>query len=170
MECFIGQLLLVPYNFAPVGWLPCEGQLLPISQYDVLFSLLGTTYGGDGQTNFALPDLRGRTPIGTGASPQFGTSYSIGQSGGCETVALNLNSMPAHSHGFRTAAVTGSQKSPANAALADGPTIYSAGTSAPVALAPSCTSTGQNQPHENVGPYLSLRWIIAVEGIYPTPE
>jgi microcystin-dependent protein len=169
MDCFIGQLLLVPYTFEPVGWLPCDGRLLPIQQYDALYSLVGATYGGDGMTNFALPDLRGRVPICIGTNPATGTTYSMGQKGGCETVALSYNAMPVHTHAMQAAA-SATATSPANAALAGGPAIYAAGTSTPVAMAAASTSAGQNQAHENVGPYLPLRWIIAVEGMYPTQE
>src|ERR1700738_1866192 len=94
---FIGQLMLVPYNFAPRGWAFCQGQLMAISQNTALFALLGTTYGGDGQNTFALPDLRGRVPIGTGTD-SFGNTYAIGQTGGLEQVTLSTNQIPAHNH------------------------------------------------------------------------
>lgn len=170
MECYIGQVMLVPYIFAPEGWLDCDGRMLNISQYDALFSLIGTIYGGDGTTTFALPDLRGRTPIGTGASSPFGTAYRIGDRGGCETVALDAAALPAHSHELHAATAPGTQKSPANAALAGGKMIYADGGSPPVAMAPACTPAGMNQPHDNMGPYLPLKWIIAVDGIYPVQD
>jgi len=167
MECYIGQVMLVPYTFAPEGWLECDGRLLNMVQYNALFSLIGNTYGGDRVTTFALPDLRGRTPIGTGMSPQFGTAYQTGEPGGCERVALNAANLPAHTHGLKAATAAGTQKSPAGAALAAGKLIYADGGWPPVAMAPACTPAGMNQVHDNMGPYLPMKWIIAVDGTYP---
>ncbi len=166
MEAYIGQLLLVPYNFAPVGWMSCEGQLLPIATFDALFALIGTKYGGDGVNNFKLPDLRGRTPVGAGRAAT-GTPYPIGQSGGCETVAIGAQGLPAHTHPVRVAGAPASSHSPAGLLPGDGPAIYSS-VAPGAAMAPAaCSTSGGGAAHENVGPYLPLRWMIAVEGIFP---
>lgn len=165
---YIGEILLVPYNFQPHGWLFCQGQLLAINQNQALFSLLGTTYGGDGQVNFALPDLRGRSPIGFGQGPGL-QNYTQGQSGGEETVTLTLNQVPSHSHTAYGSANTATTASPGNAVWATETrlNIYSSGGG--TAMAPSGVSGG-NQPHDNMSPYLTLNYIIAVQGIFPTRQ
>ncbi len=170
MECYIGQVLLVPYTFAPVGWLSCEGQILPIQGYETLFSLIGAMYGGDGQTNFALPDLRGRTPIGWGTSAE-GTQYQTGWKGGCEKVALDVTTMPAHSHAVRSSGAAADSSSPAGRALAENVRIYDKAATSLAAMSPAaCGAAGGGQQHNNMQPYLPLKWIIATEGIYPQPE
>lgn len=170
MECYIGQVLLVPYTFAPIGWLSCEGQMLPIQGNETLFSLIGTTYGGDGQTNFALPDLRGRTPIGWGTSAE-GTQYQMGSKGGCERVALDVSAMPPHSHAVRSAGAAPNSNSPAGHALAENVRIYDkAATSLAAMSAAACGASGGGQQHNNMQPYLPLKWIIATEGLYPQPS
>jgi len=167
-EPFIGELRLVPYNFAPRGWAACNGQILSIAQNTALYSLLGTTYGGNGQTTFALPDLRGRVPLHTGQGPGL-SNYDLGQLGGVESITLTTNEMPAHSHTVE-AAVTGNSNTPNDsvpaavrknkyASAPDGVTPMDAGMIAP---------SGGSQPHSNVQPYLTLQWIIALEGIYPS--
>jgi len=164
-EPFIGQLMLVPYNFAPRGWAFCQGQLLPIAQNTALFSLLGTTYGGNGQTNFALPDLRGRVPISSGQGPGL-SNYDLGQMGGNETVTLTTGQIPAHNHAINANSGDANDGSPANSFPAGGGAYNSA---ANAAMNQAMASTvGGNQPHENRPPYLTLNWIIALEGIYPS--
>jgi len=168
---FVGEIRLFAGNFAPQGWLFCDGSLQSISQYSVVYALLGTTYGGDGQTTFALPDLRGRAVIhqgsGGGLSP-----YVMGQQAGTETVTLTTGQMPGHSHSF--AGTTGAGNTPT-----PGPTVLLASTPAgfpiydgvasPVSLSPQAVSSaGESLPHNNRQPYLAISYIIAMEGIYPS--
>ena len=154
-------------NFAPNGWSFCEGQLLPISEYTALFELLGTTYGGDGQSNFALPDLRGRIPLhqGTGLSP-----YTIGQAGGVEQVTVTTNQMASHTHPVTASTASGSQQSPAGGILASSPSVALYNVNPPNdALASSTVgSIGGSQPHTNFQPYLCVSFIIALFGIFPS--
>jgi microcystin-dependent protein len=162
---FIGALMLVPYNFAPRGFMDCDGRSLPISQNDALFTLLGTTFGGDGQTTFNLPDLRSRLPIGAGQGPNL-SSYVLGQPGGTETVTLTTATMGTHSHPFFGDAEAGDSSKLNGNMLAQGQTIYK--TIAPnVALASGTNIAGGNQPHDNIQPFTTLRWVIAVEGLFP---
>lgn len=164
---FIGEIQLVAFNFAPIGWALCDGQLLSISQNTALFSLLGTTYGGDGITNFALPDLRGRVPIHSGQGNGL-SGYVIGQSGGEENHTLITGEIPAHSHNLQINTGVGSTDSPNGTYLAqnsEGVKQFSSsqnGTAAPVA------SAGGNLPHNNVQPYLAINYIIALSGIFPS--
>jgi microcystin-dependent protein len=137
-EPFIGQIMLVPYNFAPRGWAFCNGQLLSIAQNTALFSLLGTTYGGNGQTTFALPDLRGRVPISSGQGPGLG-SYDLGQIGGAESVTLTTNQMPAHTHQLPSHTHQAPAHTHAVTALTD-----SASTGAPTSNLPASAARGTN--------------------------
>lgn len=169
-EVFLGSLLLVPYNFAPNGWALCNGQLLPIAQYSALFSLLGTTFGGDGTRTFALPDLRGRVPIssgqGSGLSP-----YVLGQAGGTENTTLLTANMPAHSHLMNTVSSPGSSSHPPAQLLATctGGSVYAAAGTADSTLAPGAISiVGNSAPVNNLSPYLTLNWVIALVGIFPS--
>ncbi|SIO05922.1 Microcystin-dependent protein [Singulisphaera sp. GP187] len=167
---FLGQILAVPYNFAPRGWALCNGQILPISQNTALFSLLGTTYGGNGQSTFALPDLRGRVPINAGQGPGL-SDYSMGEADGSEAVTLPLAGLPSHSHGAVGFARRGRASSPAGAAWAAssaGDTTYTGGAGANAPMSPVSTSVaGSDQGHENRQPYLALNFIIALQGIFP---
>jgi microcystin-dependent protein len=167
-EPFIGQIILVPYNFAPRGYAFCQGQILSIAQNTALFSLLGTTYGGNGQTTFALPDLRGRVPLSQGQGPGL-SNYSLGEQGGVESVTLISQQMPQHNHLL----------SVNNQGAATGrPSGQFPGVTAANAYAPSgdgstfspqaISLTGGNQPHENRQPYLALNYCIALEGIFPS--
>jgi len=173
MDPFIGQIILFAGNYAPQGWAFCNGQLLPIASYTALFSILGTTYGGNGVNNFALPDLRGRAPIhfgqGLGLSP-----YALGETGGVETVTLNAIQMPAHTHSVAPAA--SSQKGNQGNPVGNVPAVLSAqgrneemyanapnGSMAPV----NTSSAGNGQPHENRQPYLAMNYIIALNGVFP---
>ena len=170
-EPFIGQLMLVPYNFAPRGWALCNGQLLQISQNTALFSLLGTTYGGDGVKTFALPDLRGRVPVSSGQGPGL-SNYDLGAQLGYESVTLTSQQIAQHSHPVNVVgASAGTSGRPVNNFLAQsqGGAIYSAGPSDGATMNSATIGLGGgNQPHENRQPTLVLNWIIALEGIYPS--
>ena len=170
METYVGQLLCVGFNFAPVGWALCDGSLLSISQNEVLFNLIGTTYGGDGQSTFGLPDLRGRTPVGTGPLAG-GSTYVIGQKGGAENVTLSLQQYPSHIHPLAATSNNGNSNNPGGNLLAAGQAIYSSNTPEPVfALnkAAVTLSPGSGQPHSNLQPFLTCNWIISLYGIYPS--
>lgn len=168
MDPFLGQIIFFAGNYAPRNWALCYGQLLPISQYSALFSILGTTYGGDGRTTFALPDLRGRTAMGNGSNPT-GSSYPLGFMGGQETVLLNGSQMPVHSHNIR-AKEEGDTDDP-NGVYIAGNGQLSFGTYSDVTLNQSTVdSAGGNQPHNNMQPYTALSCIICIEGIYPSRD
>ena len=169
---YLGEIRAVGYNFAPLGWAMCNGQILAISQNTALFSLLGTTYGGDGKSAFALPNLPGMCPLQSGQGP--GLSYiELGESGGDPQVTLLTQQMAAHPHGIGVVDATGTQNTPANAALAESRTgrvadlQYGPGTTQvpmnPNMLAPA----GASGPHNNMPPYLVVNFIIALQGIYP---
>ena len=168
---FLGQIIAVGFNFAPVGWQLCQGQLLPIADNTSLFNLIGTTYGGDGASTFALPNLCGRVAIDQGQAPTL-SNYVLGQLGGSETVTLSVNEIGGHSHPLMASAKVGTTDTPDGAmALAQNAQIlvnmYASATPS-VSLAPaSVTSVGSGQPHENRQPYLTINYIIAVNGIYP---
>jgi microcystin-dependent protein len=168
MEVYVGQVLLVGFNFVPVGWARCDGSLLPISQYDVLFNLIGTTYGGDGVQTFALPDLRGRAPISSGQGPGL-SPYTMGQPGGTEQVSLNVQNYPAHNHLLIGASVDGGSQTPVQAFLASGKNIYNAESPVEGMNAAMCgPSPGSSLPHDNLQPYLVCNWIISLFGIFPS--
>jgi microcystin-dependent protein len=143
----------------------CAGQTLPISQYDALYTLLGTTYGGDGQTTFNLPDLRSRVPIGSGQGPGL-NNYVLGQVSGTESVSLNSINVPPHTHTFIGDAEDGNTGKVSGNMLAQGQTIYKVAN--PVVPFGGTTFVGGSQPHDNLQPYTTLRWVIAVEGIFPS--
>ena len=157
---------MVGFNFAPRGWATCDGQTMPINQNQALFSLLGTTYGGDGQTTFNLPDLRGRTTLGVGT--QGGNSISWGQSGGEELHTLTIPEMPSHTHTATATAATASAPGPAGNFWANGVSQYAA-SPLDTAMAPNAiANAGSGQAHENRSPYLVISFIIALQGIFPT--
>ena len=169
-EPFLGEIKMVGFNFAPVGWALCNGQLLLISQNDALFNLIGTYYGGDGLNNFALPDLRSRVPIhagqGNGLSP-----YTLAQQAGAETVALSVTQMPAHNHLVACNTGGGNQASPAN----NYPAVESTGTSLDYSNASNNTmnaamisNAGSGAAHANIQPVLCVNFIIALTGIFPS--
>lgn len=168
-EPYIGQIMAFGGNFAPQGWALCDGSLLPISQYDALFSLIGTTYGGDGQTTFAVPDLRSRAALHQGQGPGL-SSYSLGQSGGAEAVTLTENQLSPHSHPAMGHSGAGDNVHPAGAVWATSSTnLYTAGAAANAAMdATSIAPSGGSQPHDNMLPFLTLNFCIALEGIYPS--
>jgi len=168
MDPFLGQIIFFAGNFAPRNWALCYGQLLPISEYQALFSILGFTYGGDGRTTFALPDLRGRTAMGNGSNPT-GSSYPLGFMGGQETVLLNGSQMPEHSHNIR-AKEEGDTDDP-NGVYIAGNGQLSFGTTSDVTLNQSTVdSAGGNQPHNNMQPYTALSCIICINGIFPSRD
>jgi microcystin-dependent protein len=171
MDPFIGQLMLVCFNYAPQGWMFCDGSLLPISQYQVLFSLLGTTFGGNGTTTFALPDLRGRVPVGAALSGggQSLTPYQMGEVGGSETVTLNITQMPTHSHSVVTNDSSQTQNTSSNHYLGGGgrTPVYAAQAGTTTLARDAVSAIGGNLPHENRQPFLAMNWIIAVNGIWP---
>ena len=185
---FLGMIILVPYNFAPRGWAFCQGQLLPISQNTALFALLGTQYGGNGQTTFALPNLQGRVPIGQGQGAGL-SNYSLGQVGGVETVTLTVNQMPAHTHVItpgglaatsRVKNAAGNRQTP----VGNVPAIEAAGVTATysdqvpdtsmgagaIAISgnPTAATAGGSQPFDNLQPYLTMSYCIALQGIFPS--
>jgi microcystin-dependent protein len=176
-EPFLGQIIIFGGNFAPQGWAFCDGTLLSISQNTALFSLLGTTYGGNGTTTFALPDLRGRAAVGFGQGPGL-TNYDLGQSIGTETVTLTVGQIAAHNHMVAANAATANVPSPSGADLAQSfnPTTRQAVTTystppmtAPVTLDPATVRpSGGSGPHANIQPVLALNYIIALEGIFPS--
>lgn len=165
-EPFLAEVRIFSFNFPPKGWAMCNGQLLPINQNQALFSLLGTTYGGDGRVNFALPDLRGRTPL------HFGSGHTQGERSGAENHTLNINEIPPHLHDISIANTAGTvdyQGVSSVLATSDLETRFSTG-SAPGAMNPvSITNTGGSQPHTNMQPYLVLNFCIALQGIFPSP-
>ena len=167
---FVAEIRIFPFNFAPKGWAFCNGQLLPISQNTALFSLLGTTYGGDGKSNFALPNLQGQAPMHPGQGPGL-SLYVLGQTGGSATVTLLQTNLPSHSHAMSAVNQPGEDASPANEALARsvGASLYQTTTDANVVqYAPSAVSpTGGGQPHNNLMPYLTLNFNIALQGVFP---
>jgi microcystin-dependent protein len=163
-EPFLGQLLIFAGNFAPQGWAMCNGQLLSIQQNSALFSLLGTTYGGDGVTTFALPDLRGRVPLHFGGGPGL-SNYVLGERAGNESVQLLTAQMPAHTHSQPATGAGETTNRPNNAVPAEGG-IY--GTTSDSSALAATTSAGGNQSHENRQPYLVLNYIIALQGIFPS--
>jgi microcystin-dependent protein len=169
---FVGEIRMFGGNFAPAGWLFCDGQLLPISENETLFNLIGTTFGGDGQSTFGVPDLRGRVPIHQGTASS-GSTYTLGQPGGVESVTLTTNQMPTHNHSA-LAASTGQVASPAGAVLAvatstqTGMKIYSTVVTPNTALnANSISPMGGSQPHDNIQETLAISFIISLFGIFP---
>lgn len=175
-EPFLGQITMFPYSFPPRDWADCQGQLVPISQYSALFSLLGTRFGGDGKVTFALPDLQGRVAVGQGAPPGR-ANYDMGETGGAETVAITTESMPSHGHSLNATQTPGTVNTPAGNLLS---TVFvgdfgvgsegdvynpSAPTTTlmPKAIAPA----GGQMPHDNLQPFLTLRYCISMAGIYP---
>jgi len=153
-------------NFAPAGWMFCEGQLLPISEYETLFNLIGTTYGGDGESTFGLPDLRGRVPI------HFGNGFILAETGGVETVTLTVPQIPNHTHALLASSSLASASAPAGnvPATTQSATVTPYGTDGPLTTlnALSVNPTGGSQPHDNFQPYLCVDFIISLFGIFPS--
>jgi microcystin-dependent protein len=164
---YVGEIRMFAGNFAPAGWMFCEGQLLPISEFETLFNLIGTTYGGDGQSTFALPDLRGRLPM------HQGNGFTLAETGGVETVTITTSTMPAHSHPYLASTSVAGSNAPQNNLVGQTPLSFKylkalAGTSAMAANA--IGSTGGSQPHDNFQPYLCVDFIISLFGVFPSPS
>ncbi|PRA97207.1 phage tail protein [Chryseobacterium sp. MYb7] len=170
-EPFLGQIAFVPYNFVPKNWASCDGQLLSIAQNTALFSLLGTTYGGNGTTTFALPDMRGRVLVHNGQAPGGPTTYTMGQTGGTESVTLLVTQMPAHSHTVNAVTTEGNQNSPTNSLPADTKVLdkeYSDAAANTTMKSTMINNTGGSQPHENRPPFITLKCIISLVGVFPS--
>lgn len=165
---YVGEIRMFAGTFAPAGWEFCEGQLLPIAENEPLFMLIGTTYGGDGDSTFALPDLRGRVPLHQGFFRE--TRRELAETGGVETVTLTVSQIPAHGHTLIGSTDNGSQPGPGNNILASSTVIQPYAAATPnAAMAPNAISpAGANQPHENLQPYLCVHFIISLYGILPS--
>ena len=162
---FIGEIRMFGGNFAPVGWAFCDGSLIPISENDALFNLIGTTYGGDGQNTFALPDLRSRIPV------HVGPGFALGQSGGVESVTLTTSQIPAHGHVPQSFSTGGNQNTPAVGvwALSSAGSAYASNTAPTLAMDPGAIgTTGGSQPHDNMVPFLAVNFILSLFGIFPS--
>lgn len=169
-EPFLGEVRMVSFNFAPRGWALCDGQILPINQNQSLYSLLGTMYGGDGRTNFALPDLRGRAPIHFGEA-EGGARHEIGQKGGEEVHTLSVDEMPQHGHAFNAAPAQGTTDIPqAGQALArSARDVYRDQATSLASLDPEAiANAGGGQAHENMQPFLVINFCIALQGLFPS--
>jgi microcystin-dependent protein len=162
---FLGEIRLVGFNFAPAGWAMCDGQLLSIAQNDALFALVGTTYGGDAVTTFALPDLRGRVPIHMGQGPGL-SAHVLGEMGGRETVTLTSNQLPLHTHAVASAAGGNDSTASSDTPASGGPDLYarSAGGAPSMTVMP----VGGNQPHDNMAPFVAMNFVIALIGLFPS--
>jgi microcystin-dependent protein len=160
----VGEIRMFGGNFAPLGWMLCEGQLLPIAENETLFQLIGTTYGGDGESTFALPDLRGRIPIHAGAG------HLLAEAGGMEAVFLAPSQLPAHAHGLQGSSGMADASSPAGRALArsSGGPVYATGS--PTLMSTSIQPAGGGAAHENMQPFLCVSFIISLFGIFPSPS
>ena len=161
-EPFLAEIRMVGFNFAPRGWAFCDGQILPINQNQSLYSLLGTTYGGDGRTSFALPDLRGRVPI------HIGNGHQQGQKSGAETVTLAAAEMPAHTHTIQASNDQSNTQSPADAVLAKSAQVYREAGTLVNMKSGTMLNNGGGQAHNNMQPYLAVNFCIALQGLFPT--
>jgi len=161
---YVGEIRMFGGNFAPAGWMFCEGQLLPISENEVLFNLIGTTYGGDGQSTFALPDLRGRLPV------HQGNGIVQAETGGAETVTLTVNQIPAHTHPFMASTNVSQDTSPAGKTVGQSGSalLYIQDTTDTNMSPQAITTVGGSQPHDNFQPYLCISFIISLFGIFPS--
>jgi microcystin-dependent protein len=162
---YVGEIRMFAGNFAPAGWMFCDGQLLPISENETLFQLIGTTYGGDGQTTFALPDLQSRVPLHMGNGP------ILAETGGVETVTLTTQQIPIHNHALLGSTGNGDQANPSGNVLASSTLLklYAVETANATMAASAISPVGGSQPHENLQPYLALNFIISLFGIFPSP-
>ena len=171
MDPFVAEIRIFPFNFAPKGWAFCDGQLLPLSQNTALFSLLGTTYGGDGKSNFALPNMQGNAPMHPGQGPGL-SLHDLGETGGSETVSLLESEIPSHSHSLNASTQDGGDSHPQDNLLAQGvgigQYIPTASQGTTTFLNPnSMPPAGGDQPHNNMQPYLTLNFCLALQGVYP---
>ena len=168
MDPFLGEIRMFVGDFAPKNWAFCHGQLLPIAANNALYSLLGTTYGGDGRSTFALPDLRGRTPLHQGNNPNTGVNYSLGQTGGAETVKLRVSEIPQHTHTPQMNANPGTASAPTNNVWAATAVARYTDQAPSTALDYNAIGgAGGNQPHDNMPPFQTINYIIAIYGVYP---
>jgi microcystin-dependent protein len=165
---FVAEIRIFPFNFAPKGWAWCDGQLLPLSQNTALFSLLGTTYGGNGKSNFALPDLQGRAPMQPGQGPGL-SLHDLGETGGSETVTLLESEIPSHSHALRVFNDVGEDRTPAGEALArsTGGLLYASAGNLTAMSDQTLPPAGGDQPHNNLMPFLTFYFCIALQGVFP---
>lgn len=162
-EPFLSEIKIVSFNFPPAGWALCNGQYLPINQNQALFSLLGTTFGGDGRVNFALPDLRNRVPL------HMGGGFTLGQAGGATSHTINIQQMPTHNHLVIGTSANGSTPLPTNSVPARSiNNLYGPPVNLTTLLPTSISNVGGSQPHNNMQPYLVLNFIIALQGIFPS--
>ena len=159
---FLSEIRIVSFSFAPKGWAECNGQFLPINQNQALFSLLGTTYGGNGQTTFALPDLRDRVPL------HVGSGFNLGQRGGAQSHTLSVSELPTHTHVLNATTAVPTGANPSNAVLATANNLYRAPSNLVAMHASSVTNAGGSQAHPNMQPFLTLLFIIALQGIFPS--
>jgi microcystin-dependent protein len=171
---FIGEIRMFPFNFAPYGWAQCDGQILPISQYAALFSLLGTNFGGNGQSNFGLPNLQGQAAMDAGNGPGL-TPRDVGESGGTTNVTVLYNEMPLHMHLLNGDTTVGTSKSPSGNLIGvaainprDPHEVYVPGAATTQMLANNAGPSGGNLPHNNMQPYLAINFCIALSGVFPT--
>jgi microcystin-dependent protein len=164
---FVAEIRIFPFNFAPSGWAWCDGQLMPLSQNTALFSLLGTTYGGNGKSNFALPDLQGRAPMHPGQGPGL-SLHDLGETGGSETVSLLESEIPAHSHTLRASLEDGTRPDPgATRAMGRGTALYGAASNLAGMAWEALPPAGGDAPHNNLQPYLTFYFCIALQGVFP---
>lgn len=166
-EPFTGEIRMFGGNYAPRGWALCDGQLLAVSSNDALFSLLGTTYGGDGRSTFGLPDLRGRVPIHQGTGPNL-TNRKLGAQGGSERVALTATELPAHTHAMQASTSASNSADPTGSVLAEASADIYVAEAPDQVMASSISDNGSSQPHDNVMPFGTANYIIALDGVYPS--
>jgi len=171
MDPFVAEIRIFPFNFAPKGWAFCDGQILPLSQNTALFSLLGTTYGGDGKSNFALPNMQGNVPMHPGQGPGL-SLHDLGETGGSETVSLLESEIPSHSHTMMSLPAPGNRTAPGGNSIArvsgtTGPFLPPAGAALVSMSDNAVAPAGGDQPHNNLQPYLTLNFCIALQGVYP---
>src|SRR2546430_6544479 len=169
---FVGEIRMFGGSFAPAGWAMCDGQLMPISENDTLFNLIGTTYGGDGQETFGLPDLMGRIPIHAGQGPGITQNYQLGEKAGTEAITLTTNQLPSHTHPLVGATANATDPNPANDVLASSTILKLYAAEIPDAnmAAAAIGNDGGSQPHENMMPYLVITFIISLFGVFPTQQ
>jgi len=169
MDPFVAEIRIFGFNFAPKGWAFCDGQLLPLSQNTALFSLLGTTYGGDGKSTFALPDMQGNAPMHPGQGPGL-SLHDLGETGGSETVSLLESEIPAHAHSTNISGTQAIQNTPLNQlpAIGVGVNLYATASNPLIPMANNALApAGGDQPHNNMMPYLTLNYCIALQGVFP---
>ncbi len=167
---YVGEIRMFAGNFAPAGWMICQGQTLPISENETLFQLIGTTYGGDGQSTFNLPNLASRVPVHMGNGPD-GHTYQLAEMAGVESVTLTTQQIPSHTHPFTASLSPGTSNNPGNAVIGSSPSVQMFyGVTPADAMAPqSIGPAGGSQPHENMQPFLCINFIISLFGIFPSP-